>query len=798
MAALLAVLLLACSPLAAQSPDPARDPLEQALAQGYAALQASDLLDAIQHFESAARMAPVRASIHNELAYTYLKTTNEQTAQDIFRYVLQLNPRDQQATLDLAFSYQRTGNIDQAAALFERVAAHGNETEQRTAEQALSVLPAPPEPPAEPAAETSPAREPLEDAYRALHDEDYDTAIVHFRKAVQEAPLLASLRKDLGYTYLKVGESEWAREMFTQAVELDPRDRRASLELAFLWYETGEQRRAFELLGSLREDSDVEVRETARKALEGIDREWSEGIARWKKVVEDDPFNRSAQLELAGLYEKHGQPAKAVDHYLAAWIVPSDQPRDEILLKLARSRDAAGDPEAAVGAWLLASRSKDTRIAEAAKEKLPARYPYASEFRRALELHYEDAELRRDLAYLQLEVGNTEEARKEFEIIVRQKPDDLLSASQLAFLYLERRNEEAAVRLLEKARQSPDDGVAERAQETLRHINEAKAKPHRDLGEKSLRASYLKDALREFLRAYEINPGDHTVALKLGVVHNLLRQDREAFKWFRIASASSDSAIAEQARQSYENLEPQFRRVTTTLWTFPFVSSRYKNTFLYSQLKTEFRLGRLPLRPYLSLRFIGDAQQHPAEVVPQFLSESSLIAGFGMRTPTRHGVTVWGEAGEAFNYQGRRPRGVPRAGPDYRGGINFVRATGPTLANRWSGKFIETNVDAVYVSRFDDDVVGYWQVRPGYRPAPRGGFNAKVYFNLNLTADTKRQYWANYAEFGPGIRLRVPGVSPPMDLSVNVVRGVHLANRFNPRGPNYWDVRVGLWYSFAM
>ena len=490
-------------------------------------------------------------------------------------------------------------------------------------------------------------------------------------------------------------------------------------------------------------------------------------------------------------------PEKAVDHYLAAWIVPSDQPRDEILLKLARSRAATGDHEAAVGTWLLASRSEDTRIAEAAKEKLPARYPYASEFRRALELHYEDTELRRDLAYLQLEVGNTEEARKEFEIIVRQKPDDLLSASQLAFLYLERRNEEAAVRLLEKVRQSPDDGVAERAQETLRHINEAKAKPHRDLGEKSLRASYLKDARREFLRAYEINPDDHTVALKLGVVHNLLRQDREAFKWFRIASASPDSAIAGQARQSYENLEPQFRRVTTTLWTFPFVSSRYKNAFLYSQLKTEFRLGSLPLRPYLSLRFIGDARQQTAELVPQFLSESSLIAGFGVRTPTRQGVTLWAEAGEAFNYLGERPPGVPRAGPDYRGGINFFRAAGPTLANRWSGKFIETNVDGVYVSRLDDNVVGYWQLRPGYRPAPRGGFNAKVYFNLNLTADTKRQYWANYAEFGPGIRLRVPGVSPPMDLSVNVVRGVHLENRFNPRRPNYWDVRVGLWYSFA-
>ena len=116
MAALLTVLLLACSPLAAQAPDPAHDPLELALEQGYAALRSGELPDAILQFETAARMAPVETSIHKQLAYTYLKTTDEQTAQDVFRYVLRLDPGDHQAALDLAFSYQRTGDIDRAAA----------------------------------------------------------------------------------------------------------------------------------------------------------------------------------------------------------------------------------------------------------------------------------------------------------------------------------------------------------------------------------------------------------------------------------------------------------------------------------------------------------------------------------------------------------------------------------------------------------------------------------------------------------------------------------------------------------
>ena len=32
---------------------------------------------------------------------------------------------------------------------------------------------------------------------------------------------------------------------------------------------------------------------------------------------------------------------------------------------------------------------------------------------------------------------------------------------------------------------------------------------------------------------------------------------------------------------------------------------------------------------------------------------------------------------------------------------------------------------------------------------------------------------------------------------IHFLRGVHLLNEFNPRRPNYYDLRVSLWYSFA-
>jgi len=208
------------------------------------------------------------------------------------------------------------------------------------------------------------------------------------------------------------------------------------------------------------------------------------------------------------------------------------------------------------------------------------------------------------------------------------------------------------------------------------------------------------------------------------------------------------------------------------------------------------------VRPYVSLRFVGDARQQSSGRqsggAPQFLSESSVIAGVGLRTPTYQGVTLWGEAGGAFNYLSRRPPDVPRAGPDYRGGVNWFRNWVPSLASPRHGTFFESTFDGVYLSRFDDNVIGYLQMKPGYRLRKRSDLNAQVFWNLNLTFDANRAYWANYVETGPGVRLRVPGVSPPMDLSISVVRGVHLENVLNPRRQNYYDLRVGLWYSFAV
>jgi hypothetical protein len=212
-------------------------------------------------------------------------------------------------------------------------------------------------------------------------------------------------------------------------------------------------------------------------------------------------------------------------------------------------------------------------------------------------------------------------------------------------------------------------------------------------------------------------------------------------------------------------------------------------------VKTEIRLGRLPLRPYLSTRFIGDTRRITSEAMPQYLSESSFLLALGLAASPWRGLTLWGEAGTAASYL-RRP-GAGRAVPDYRGGAAYQRGYGHLLGAEAPGPFLEIGWDGVFVSRFQNDLLLYWQNRAGYTLPAWAGLRVQLCWNGNLTADSRRQYWANFAESGPGLRLRWPGLPESLVFTVSVLRGVYTRNQDNPRRPNFNDLRVGFAYAIT-
>jgi len=652
---------------------------------------------------------------------------------------------------------------------------------------------------------TDPAYQSLQQAYDALRQKNYDQAVAGFQQAIALAPDRASIRKDLAYTLLKIGENEAARDQFAEAMRLDPADEHVALEYAFLCYETKEQAVARRIFDRIRKSGNA----TAEQAFENIDRPLREGIDRWQKALAMSGENFSAHQELARLAEQRDQFDLAAEHYQKAWrLKPAER---SLMLDLGRVWKALGRDEDANAVLLAASRGAQPRVAEQARELLPARYPYVYEFQKALELDPKNYELRRELAYLELQMGNKDSAEREFQILNQMAPDDLLSAAQLGFLRLNRGDYAGAQPLLAQVLKGGDEELADRVRvvlklpQTLQHrgstpqstSDEAKA-----MAEKSLKAGYLKDALKYLTIAHENDPVDFAVMLKLGWLYNILKDDREAVKWFNLASKSPDASISDEASKAYHNLAPEFALFRTTAWIYPFFSTRWHDAFGYGQIKTELRLGKFPLHPYISTRFIGDTRDTTGSTLsnpdPQYLSETSFIFALGLSSTPWHGMTTWFEAGEAVKYLASRSD-VGAMIPDYRGGIAYAKGFGHLLGGG-RGLFFETNDDGLFVSRFQNDMLLYAQNRAGFTLAPfdsLDGLRAQLYWNFNGTVDRLRQYWANYVETGPGIRFHFQGMPKSMLFSVNFLRGAYTINQDNPRRPNFFDLRAGFWYAFT-
>ncbi len=588
---------------------------------------------------------------------------------------------------------------------------------------------------------------PADHAYEALRAKDYDRAIASFEQAVTATPQNSALRQDLAYTLLKIGETAAARDQFAEAMRLNPADSHIALEYAYLCYETqkpAEARRTFERLAQAGNAD-------AAQAFENVDRPLREGIARWQAALALAPDNFSAHEELAKLAAQRDDMALAAEHYEGAWRLKMD--RRDLLLELGRAWEALDRHEDAMAAWIAAWRGGTPRVSEQAQALLPSRYPYLSEFERALALDPGNLQLLRDVAYQQ---GQT----------VPSAPSALQS------------------------RTAPAEAAA---------VGDPKT-----LGLRSLEKGFMADAIKYLDLAHEADPTDDEVMLKLGWAFNMYKDDETALHWFDLARRSSDPAIAQEAAKAWHNLAPAYERFRTTFWVYPIYSSRWQDLFGYAQLKTEMRLPHLPfLHPYLSLRFLGDVRgQIQAAFGPEYLSERSVILAAGLTTHPWHGITGWFEAGEALIYE-ETPTERRRFMPDDRGGVSYAKGFGNLLTKGSHGLFAETNLDGVFISRFNNDMLLYSQNRAGYtlpsiragRSAETGGFHAQLLWNANITADAQRQYWANYFETGPGVRFRLD--KSPVLYSVSLLRGAYLVNLYNPRRPNYTELRVGIWYAFT-
>ena len=162
-----------------------------------------------------------------------------------------------------------------------------------------------------------------------------------------------------------------------------------------------------------------------------------------------------------------------------------------------------------------------------------------------------------------------------------------------------------------------DDDLANRVRAVLRMPQvlrpRAAAAPQsidaKIMAERSIKAGYMKDALKYLEAAHESDPGDFDVMRKLGWTNNILHRDAVAWRWFDLARRSPDPTIAADAETGL----PQSARRDAAL---PHHGLALPAVFHALARPVRLRPGqdrnqpRFPVHPYVSMRFVGDTRAH--------------------------------------------------------------------------------------------------------------------------------------------------------------------------------------------
>ena len=212
----------------------------------------------------------------------------------------------------------------------------------------------------------------LAGAFGALRTRDYDAAISGFVRVLELTPSRNDVRKNLAYTYFKVGKNELARRQFEEVVRRDSSDETAALELAFLDFDspqTGKKAEAYSLFNRLRSARNTSIRSRATITFSSVDTALGTRMAQWSDAMRKEPQNDFFSIQYARAAEERGRPKLAEEFYRGS--LSSGFPT--LWLDLARVLRVQGRIREAEEASQRAATTTNAFVAEEAREEAVAR-----------------------------------------------------------------------------------------------------------------------------------------------------------------------------------------------------------------------------------------------------------------------------------------------------------------------------------------------------------------------------------------------------------------------------------------
>jgi len=407
--------------------------------------------------------------------------------------------------------------------------------------------------------------EPLYDtmdaAFKALKVKDYDRAIEELKKATTLAPQRADIQKQLGYAYIKTGQTEPAIGAFERVHALDAGDLSSALQLAFLYDSVRQDEKAADLFREVAAGSSASLAKMANTSLANLGEKYKGEIAQVQSALLTDPSSVEYHRRLGALLFRANRLREAVPHleYVAKHQGDADNAYDlgRALLALGDRTQAtwylekashAGNPEIAANAAGLAGKVNDLDLLRA----LTAQYPADNRFRR-------------ELGFLLIQKNDAAGARQQFEAAVSNNPADTLSRMQLGYL-LEKEGAGAQAREqfgLVAAADDPKygktalDAFHKLGGTTLPPPPAIPAEAADELRAEGIRLANhgkVADAILVYKKLHAMTPQDYAVTLRIAYWY-WVTDVAEAKVWFQQAAQAPDPQIAEEARRALSMIE---------------------------------------------------------------------------------------------------------------------------------------------------------------------------------------------------------------------------------------------------
>ena len=316
----------------------------------------------------------------------------------------------------------------------------------------------------------------------------------------------------------------------------------------------------------------------------------------------------------------------------------------------------------------------------------------------------------------------------------------------------------------------------------------------KEAGYIAIKNRQYKKAIKYFSKAYQ-RSHESRCAMQLGYLYSEQHQYHLAIYYFEQAAKSSNQQLVLQAKRAITNLSGFYTKVLPE----PYFADFYFNPFLQSRFGLAVaplvsrvglqRLAGFQQKLYFFFRQTQDNLSMSNVVISQIYEDNVRILGVGMQTRVFPTLPLFAfvESGAAADLINRN-RNQWRF--DFRGGLTYYSQWGarqfyypkPTFMQHF---FSTLYGNVTYFNRYNN-LIATVQSQQGVYLFEHKNTMVNAYFLEHFLIDSKREYFNNLIEFGPGLSF-IPSNKFNFQFRFEYLKGIYLpaGASVNPYGKQY-------------